>query len=188
MNNQNYMKLVTHEYSDKPKFNELLLTLLNYISDVEAPIEQFDSLFNIENAVGDQLDKLGYIAGISRVLPIDDADVPTTLDDETYRKVIKAKIHANSWDGTREGLESIIEDLIPESAFEIVDNQDMSIDIVIVSADVDIVIQKLLSYGYILPKPFGVKVNWSVMSSPLFGHDVDNAFIKGYDEGMWSQN
>ena len=40
--------------------------------------------------------------------------------------------------------------------------------------------------GYILPKPSGVRVDYSIVDSSLFGWDSDTQLIKGWDKANWS--
>ena len=103
-NNAAYMKLITSEYADKPNYNAYVKSFLDKVSPIVDSFDSFNTLFNIDNAVGDQLDKIGQIVGVQRELPISDPDIPSVLDDDLFRAVIKARIYSNLWDGTNEGL------------------------------------------------------------------------------------
>lgn len=186
--NIEYLKLITSEYADKPKYNSFVETFLKLISPSNDCLLSFDEIFNFEKAVGDQLDKIGEIIGVGRELPISDPDIPPVLTDDLYRVVLKARIYANFWDGTMEGLISIVDKTFPEVAYQIVDGQDMSMQFVIIVPDSDPALIALLLQGYILPKPSGVRITYTVQSNPLFGWDSDTGFIKGWDQGVWSSN
>ena len=99
-----YLKLITSEHSVQPKYTEYVKTFLDMISPCVDIYNDFDVLFALNYAAGDQLDKLGELVGIGRQLPVVDERIPATLDDEAYRLVIKAKIYKNHWDGTRKGI------------------------------------------------------------------------------------
>ena len=67
-------------------------------------------MFVLDTAVGSQLDIIGDLVGIGRNLPTDNVNIPSTLNDNYYRRVIRSKIYFNHWDGTRESLEKIIDE------------------------------------------------------------------------------
>lgn len=181
-----YLKLVTSEHSVQPKYMEYVKTFLDMISPDVDIYNDFDVLFAIDNATGDQLDKLGELVGIGRKLPIVDARIPATLDDNSFRLVIKAKVFKNRWDGTRKGLEDIFEAMFPSIPYEIVDNQDMSYTVTLINPEADDVFIGLIMNGYILPKPSGVRVEYNIMDTSLFGWDSDTQFIQGWDKANWS--
>ena len=183
-----YLKLITSEHSVQSKYTEYVKTFLDMISPCVDIYNDFDVLFALDSATGDQLDKLGELVGIGRQLPVVDEHIPSTLDDEAYRLVIKAKIYKNHWDGTIEGLQKIFSAFFPSLPYEIVDNQDMSYTISLIDPDADELFVALIMNGFILPKPSGVRVDYNIMESSLFGWDADTAFVKGWDKAIWSSN
>ena len=183
--NEAYLKLITSEYATKPNFNSFVSMFISKVSPVNDIYNSFDSIFNIQTAVGDQLDKIGEILGVSRELPISDPDIPPVLSDDLYRQVLISRIYSNNWDGTIGGLYSIMQKVFPDVAWQLVDSQDMSMSIVIIYPNADPALIALLVDGYILPKPSGVNVNYTIQDSPLFGWDSDTSFIKGWDVGTW---
>ena len=186
--NAEYIKLITSEHTTKPKFVAYVKAFLDMCSPMVDCYNDYAILFMLDTAEGDQLDILGELAGITRNLPISGTDIPARLNDLYFRKVIKAKILQNHWDGTRAGLDKIIEQLYPELAYEIVDNQDMSYAITLLTDDLDAVEQALIFNNYILPKPSGVRVSYNNMENKMFGWDSDTAFIAGWDEGQWANS
>lgn len=181
-----YLKLITSEHSVQPKYASFVKTFLDMISPIVNIYNDFDVLFALDYAAGDQLDKLGELVGIGRKLPIVDERIPATLDDDTYRLVIKAKIYKNHWDGTRKGLQDIFDAFFPNIPYEIIDNQDMSYTVALTDSEADDVFVGLIMNGYILPKPSGVRVDYDIVDSALFGWDSDTQFIKGWDKANWS--
>lgn len=181
-----YLKLITSEHSVQPKYTEYVKTFLDMISSCVDIYNDFDVLFALDYAAGDQLDKLGELVGISRQLPVVDERIPATLNDEAYRLVIKAKIYKNHWDGTRKGLQDIFDAFFPNVPYEIIDNQDMSYTVTLIDPEADDLFVGLIMNGYILPKPSGVRVDYNIMDSSLFGWDSDTQFIKGWDKADWS--
>lgn len=187
-NNSSYTDLVTSEFEKSTKFMSYLETFLDMISPSVNNLKSFNELFVLDNLIGDRLDVVGSLIGIGRELPIDDSNIPSILSDQTYRLVLKAKILKNHWDGTYEGLMNIINYLFPDVPISIVDNQDMSYNVIIISSDIDDEIYSLISNGYIFPKPAGVRVNYLVYENIAFGWDSDTELIKGWDLGTWGDN
>ena len=68
--NEAYLKLITSEYSTKPLFNAYAAAFLNMLSPDVDMYNSFNGLFNIDAAVGDQLDKIGQLLNASRQLPM----------------------------------------------------------------------------------------------------------------------
>lgn len=184
--NKAYLKLITSEYAQKTKYNSYVKTFLDMLSPNVDNYNDFNVLFNLDSAVGDQLDKLGALVGIGRELPIDDSRVPSVLTDELYRTVIKAKIYKNHWNGTREGLETILRSVFADLPYEIADAQDMSYTVLIINPTISDAYLGLLMNGYILPKPAGVRVNYTVLEGKMFGWDTSNNIIDGWDGGRWA--
>lgn len=183
--NKKYIDLITSEHYNKPKYKSYVKKFLDMLSPVVDCYNEYNILFVLDTAVGNQLDIIGDLVGIGRNLPTDNENIPSTLNDDYYRRVIRSKIYFNHWDGTRESLENIIDSVFPGLAYEFVDDQDMSYEITIIDPESDPVVVALLEEGYILPKPSGVRVNYNVISTPYFGWDKDTNFIKGWDRGTW---
>lgn len=186
--NEEYLKLITSEHYNKQDFIQYVLSFLDMVSPSVDILNEFETIFNLEDAVGDQLDKLGNLVGISRELPKEIEDVPSILSDASYRKVIKSRIFMNHWNGTREELEVILSNIFPDLPYEIVDDQNMEYAVSIVDPTLDDESRALIENGFILPKPSGVKCTYNILDSGLFGWDSDSVFIKGWDQGTWSSN
>lgn len=183
---EEYLDLITHEHATKPKFIKYNKAYMEKILSCTDVVEAFNIYFNLDEAAGDQLDKIGYNIGINRVLPVNDPDIPPVLDDETYRLVIKSKIQQNHWNGTLDGWNKILKVIFPDSAYDIQDNFDMTVTVMIIDPNFNATKIALLLRGYLLPKPSGVRLNYIVVDSPLFGWDTESSFIGGWDDGKWS--
>ncbi len=163
-----YLNHITSQHRDKPKFIAWLSAFLNVIDDTYNCIKGFDKNFDLDNAIGNQLDILGQIIGVNRVLnfqPTDDFD--PKLDDETYRLVLKAKIGKNMWQGTLPEIYTIWNNMFPDLKLNIIDNQDMSMTAVIEGA-IGQLKELLIANGYIIPKPSGVRINYVGKSAVNF--------------------
>ena len=183
-----YLKLITSEYAQSEKFNSYVESFLNMISPNVDNYNDYNVLFNLETASGDQLDKIGGLVGIGRELPTDNVNIPSKLSDDSYRLVIKAKIYKNHWDGTREGMEKIFKQFFPNLPYDIIDNQDMSYTVTIINPEITDEFLALITEGFILPKPAGVRVNYAILDTTLFGWDSETQIIDGWDKGTWSTN
>ena len=95
-----YRKLLTSEYRHSPKLISWLLWLLNEGTSYTNFIQMFVKAFDLDVAVGDQLDTIGRLVGVKRLLEfIPSGGESPLLDDETYRFLIKATIIKNTWKG-----------------------------------------------------------------------------------------
>lgn len=211
---EEYLNLVTSEHRDKPVFIATLTANLNAPLELKRVLESIGEKFDVDTAVGVQLDIVGEWVGISRnvTTPIPgvffswDADYTlgwefgvwqdgseteiTVLPDDVYRTLIKAKIAANRWDGTTDGAYDIWELVFTNLTILIQDYQNMSYSLALVGGIVDSLTFALLTGGYIPLKPEGVRVVSYIVpvnDGPLFGWDLDTDYVQGWDEGSWGR-
>ncbi|MBR8654277.1 DUF2612 domain-containing protein [Achromobacter sp. Marseille-Q0513] len=209
-----YMGLVTAFHRGKPKFTGMIQTVSQCFVDAQAAINALVPAFDLDAAVGVQLDAVGLWVGIGRNVrtplvgvyfsldvaglgmdegvwqgPFDPDSGVTSLDDDTYRLLIRAKIAANHWDGTLETSAAILNQIFQGGTHVLIeDNGDMSVDIGVAGAPPSALFLALLTGGYIPIKPEGVRIKYYVLPSgegPLFGFDVQNQYISGFDNGLW---
>jgi len=188
------MTFVMQDYLDLiPPPNKIQPNLMGWLEanltpDVDSGTlnEDMAAYFAIETAVGDQLDILGEILGLSRTVKFQPSGgVSPVLSDENYRIVLKAKIIQNQWDGTKNQLYAFWDVYFPGTPIIILDNQNMTMDVFVVGL-ASTLQQELVENGYYVPKPAGVRVAYTFAVTPLFGWNLDNAYIKGWDEGEWA--
>lgn len=211
-----YTGLITSEHKQRPKFMAVVAALTQPMVDLMSVLGSMPGKFDLDSAVGVQLDDIGRWVGISRIIrtpltdvyfsldsdglgfdqgiwkgPFDPDTGLTTLDDDTYRLVIRAKIGANHWDGTMEGSVAILNSIFGDDTHVFIqDNQDMTMTIGIAGQQPSAVFLALVSEGYIPLKPEGVRVDLVIVSTddaPIFGFDVQNDFISGFDAGAWGK-
>ena len=147
-----YLNLITSQHRDKPKFVATVQAMaVNYVY-LQDLLRSLHSYFDIDTALGNQLDIIGEWVGVGRNvnIPIDGvyfswndtastgwnngvwngANDPTSgvtmLPDDSYRLLLKAKIAANSWDGTIPSMMELWETVFPGSHLLIQDNQNMT--------------------------------------------------------------
>lgn len=151
-----YTELITNYHATKPKFFDHIDLSTRPLIDISTATRGLVSAFDIDTAVGVQLDILGLWIGRSRIVsqpisgvyfsldidglgfdqgvwqgPYDPDSGYTTLSDETYRIILKEKIAINNWDGRNDSLPPILDAALEGSGLkmQIVDNQDMTISI-----------------------------------------------------------
>lgn len=182
-----YVELVPSENTDKPHFIAMLRTLTGGFSDEINALISMQGAFDLDTAVGDQLDILGKWIGLPRTLSVPilvffsfdvsglgfdqgnwkGPDDPGTglvmMDDDTYRIMLKAKIGANVWDGTRSQYLLIMNLVLGTSGISVTlkDHQDMSFTVTL-SARPPALLYALITSGYIPIKPVGVKQIFSI--------------------------
>lgn len=209
-----YTDLITSEHRDKAKFIATVSVILQPIVDQINLLGSMPTLFDLDTAVGSQLDAVGKWVGVSRRVstpltgvyfafdfdglgfdrgvwkgPFDPDTGIVSLDDEIYRLVLRAKIASNHWDGTPDSAAVILESLAPPGTLVFIeDNFDMSITIGVSGAQPTALYVALLKNGFLSLKPESVRINYrfsSLNDTSLFGFDMTNQYVSGFDVGSW---
>lgn len=155
-----YLDNITSQHRDKKKFIAWLSSSLNIIDHAYIITKNMDNDFDLDNAIGVQLNMLGQLIGRERTLTFQPLNGHNPImDDETYRLVLKAKVAMNMWNGQTESAYEIWDNTFEDIGLQIQDNQDMSIT-AYVTGYVNQIRQDLIQHGYILPKPEGVTINY----------------------------
>lgn len=81
MNSNQYTELIAGAHRNKEKFQEWIFTLTEPLNEAREKLIEMQTLFDVERAVGDQLDAVGARVGASRYLPVMLTDVYFALDD-----------------------------------------------------------------------------------------------------------
>lgn len=212
-----YLALITSFHRGKPKFAATIKALVEPFVDLQIKQGAFPSDYDLDAAIGAQLDAVGEWVGRSRFIPVpipnayfsfdienlgfdlgvwegpyDSETGITRLDDETYRIFLRAKIAANHWDGTvGKAAEAfnLIFSQSPGSQIFVSDNGDMTMTVGISGVIPSILFIALLDQGYLPLKPEGVRIDYAITSvdgAAVFGFDIDNEFISGFDAGSWA--
>lgn len=133
---ENYTELVTHQHRYKPRFSSTIVASVAPYAAVEKLLYSFVDAYDLDQAVGAQLDAIGLWVGITRFVSFKDnhyfsfdiaslgfdqapwyqlgdrlVDV-TKLNDRYFRRLIKAKIRCNSWAGDLTTAVSILKDFV----------------------------------------------------------------------------
>ena len=153
-----YENLVTYRNSLKIKYMDFLRLILDLPVSQAAVTDSILFAFDLDNAVGVNLDTIGELVGVKRLLPF----VPTTgtreMSDDEYRMLIRLKIARNVWDGRNEPILGIYRSIFPELNIAYTDNQDMTITLTASGVFEEREAEILAASGYILV-PAGVGYN-----------------------------
>ncbi len=186
MDIQESLSLVTSQYKEKPNFTRWLTAGLKKIVEIGRLTDDFLRTLSLDKATGVQLDKIGELLNLPRALPWQPETMASSvMDDETYRFALKGAIAKAQWDGTRKGLENILKQILPDTKIEIIDNQNMSIDVLVISKDMDEKKKELLFHDMVIPRPEGVEMNYQVQAGTIFGWDKANELLDGWDKAIW---
>ena len=180
---QYYLNLVTSEYRIATKMLTWLQVNLQLYEDMLNCLVEMVAALDIDQAQGECLDQLGLIIGANRTVGFQPSNsVSPTLDDTTYRLLLKATIAKNHWHGTLPELLVIWRNLFPGGTIVFNDLQTMAVDIEVAGAFTSI-IQDLILQGYIIPRPEGVLYTITLAELPMLGFDRRDEWVAGLDEG-----
>jgi hypothetical protein len=184
-----YLSRVTSEHRNQPKFIATLVATLQPLIDIQAFLNQLYSQFDLDNAVGAQLDQVGLWIGFSRTLKIPLASVfftwdtaglgwdqgawfgpfdPTTglvmLSDVTYRAVLQLKVAYNATNGTNQAISAILLNifptLFPGVTIKYVDGQNMTMAYTMTGSYTPL-IKQLFLQGLLTVRPMGVSATYT---------------------------
>lgn len=168
-----YSNLLIIQYHDKPKAIATIKALVDTVIMNQLPLLVRDG-FNLETAVGAQLDILGKYIGISRRVLIFTG--PVNLSDDDYRTLLKVKVVQNN---SGSSLKEIVELLFMffGNDLKVFDYANMSIDYFLSSSAVGTELAQAFVRQGLLPKPMGVQ-----LGAVIYIPSVDNLFaFRTYD-------
>jgi hypothetical protein len=209
-----YTDLITQSHADKPRFVATVGASVAPLAGVQAGLESLLGAFDVDSAVGVQLDAVGLWVGASRRLQVPISDVyftwesdslgwesgvwrgvfdPATglaeLPDDAFRLLIKTRIATNSWRGTTPEIYTIWESIFGVSGLVVQDYQNMSMAIGITNSNLTNIEKALLRGGYIPLKPAGVRLSYYYVTpgESLFAWDVESTAMAGWETGRWAE-
>lgn len=154
-----YLNRIASQHKIRPKYMAWLAALLEKIQDLEDLAAQIDTAFDLDSAVGVQLDMIGQSVGVNRLLNFEPVYASARLSDDHYRTILRARISLNQWDGTTDGIRRIWDGIFNGYTLEVVDNQDMTMTLRVYGLK-SMFESVYISRGYAAPKPEGVGVNY----------------------------
>lgn len=155
-----YSNLITSTYSNKSKFMATIAASCQPLVDAQNVLLSMPGLYDVDVAIGVQLDTVGLWVGVTRYVnvplagffswntaglgwgqaiwhePLSPVTSIAVLDDATFRLLIKARIIANKWDGTVAGAYPALAELFsgsdtPGTVLTLQDNMNMSMTLTI---------------------------------------------------------
>lgn len=181
-----YLDLVTSEYRNKPNLLSVLTTLLQPIVGTTALIESMPAAYDLDNAIGAQLDTTGKWIGAARDLKTPITGVYFALDtpgvgfdegtwqsrfqpsdefiqlaDPQFKTLLRARIANNQWDGTVPGAYEAWDTVFAGTGFGVLiqDLANMHILFALTGNIPDAVTLALFTGGYLNVKPAGVMID-----------------------------
>lgn len=212
-----YLDLVPSANRQREKFIASLSVALEPILAAIDACASMPAAFDIDLAVGTQLDAVGVRVGMSRYLltPIagvyfafdddtagfgsgiwrrrfDPVAGVVALDDNTYRAALKLKAAANAWDGSTGGAQTMLAALAQDDVFLFAqDGFDMSMTIGVAGKIPSLLFLELIRQVVDWVRPATVQVKLAVVTSksgaPIFGFGAQNEYIGGFGSGAWAK-
>lgn len=210
-----YLGYITSEHRAKPKFAAAITALVTPAAAMKELIASLPAAFDLDTAVGVQLDVLGLWLGQSRIVTIplnvyfsfnieglgfnqgiwkgpDSPDNgPFTLPDQIYRRLLKVRAYLQTtWDGSVEDAYVGWDAAFAGTGIQLLiqDNGNLSMVIGMDGTPPDAVTLALFLAGYYDARPAGVQITHVVPTGdgPLFGWGIENAYVSGWGEGEWA--
>ena len=184
-----YTKLVIPQHRIQPKFMEWLNVALDPLQSAQKLLTGLGDQFDLDRAVGAQLDRVGTVLGVSRKLPFQPTgNVSPVMEDANYRLILRAAVAKQHFDGTIPNLYGLLQTVLGNSGlyFVPIDNQDMTIT-VIVFGSVSSLVKDELEHGMIIPRPEGISMTVNVTANRVFSWGLENEVFGGWGESTWIQ-
>lgn len=226
-----YVALIPPLNANKPKFIATISATVAPFADLQTFFAQLPAAFDLDEAVGAQLDVDGEWIGRSRVIPVPienawfswgengrgwgqaywkgpsiSGDLLESLDDETYRRLLRAKVIANSGDGSIDSAQAALSEFFTAPTLIFAMDRAVAIEPIPgttqpaqqtvgmhweigVSGEIPTVVElEILGQSLIPIKPAGVFLDVKVTTvdnAPLFGWGMENEYVAGWGKGAW---
>lgn len=210
-----YTTLIPPLHADKPKFRALVSAITGSFDAQRQEAAGLYQYFDLDTAIGAQLDAVGLWVGIGRNIntpitgvyfsldiagvgldqgvwkgPFDPDNGISVLPDDTYRILIKAKIGANHWDGSMDQWKAIVQQVFPPDTLIFAqDNGDMTMTVGVAGNQPSALFIALLKGGYLPLKPEAIGIKYAidtVNNTAIFGLDSSTPYVSGLDVGAWA--
>lgn len=181
-----YASLFTSEHVPRPRLQTEAATILQPLADLQVLMAAYPALFDLNNAVGQQLDTVGQWIGVTRNLAVPITGVyfsldsstlgldqgilqgpfdPTTglvsLPDAQYLVVLQATIALNQWDGSIPGAYAALAPVFGSSGNVILifDEGSMHMSLGLLGPGLTPILEALFTGGYLNLRPSGVQLD-----------------------------
>ena len=179
-----YTNLVPVANSSQPKFMAMLGVTVQPFADITAFLKTINiTVYDIDVAVGVQLDTLGLLIGVAR---------PPDFTDDLYRLVLKVRILNNHWLCNKPSAYELANEIFTALGytFFIEDHADLTITLGLFGTTTpDPSVIALLTGGYLDIKPVTIRIIGYAYQSgpgPMFAFDLENSTFAGFDDGSWA--
>ena len=196
---------IINEYRDKQRMVRWL-TITPEIANqyLEGPLDQVYGSYGVDTATGEMLDVIGRSVGVRRpilraaefdvfgydgndsytnynIAPYigDGAQIDSPLNNDLYRKLIKAKIARNISDGTADSIIQLVEFIVGVKVTALIDNGDKSFDIGIASP-LDNTTMYLIENFDLIPRPQGTRIG-EIFILPVNIDDIESSSSHIYE-------
>lgn len=149
-----YAQLLIMQYASQPKAAATIEATVRPLLDGLLPFD-LNTCFDLETAVGVQLDIVGKYQNVSRNGY--DFTGPITLDDSDYRSLIKMAIVKNSAGSSLYDIQNMLSIFFP-GTFLVFDYQNMQMDYFFSSEIGSVQLAEMFVTNGLLPKPMAVLV------------------------------
>lgn len=193
MTTTDYLRLLTNQHRERPRFLASVAAMVSPLVALANVMRGFPQDFDVDTAVGKQLDTIGLWVGRTRkvAVPLEGVfftwdDLTTdgwdagvwqgefespftlnTLNDSQFRKVLYGKISANNWKGDVAGAYATLRAAFgANGTILILDNQDMTQTVLVNVGALTAVERALLFGGHVPIKPAGVRINFEDFTLP----------------------
>ncbi len=178
-----YASLLILQYLGKPK---AVGTVTAFVKPalMDQLIAAVQEAFNLETAVGVQLDTLGKYAGIARIVNTFTSRV--VLGDDDYRLLIKVKILSNNSGSSLYDIQTLLQVYFPGTLL-VFDYRNMRMDYMFDSAIGSMDLAEAFVTNGLLPKPMGVQLGaliYAVNINSFFGfrtYQVPAVKVRGFN-------
>lgn len=164
-----YAGLLILQYAQKPKAAATIQATVTPVIMDQLP-QAINDAFNIETAVGVQLDTIGKYIGANRN-GYGTEGQPITLIDSDFRQLVKLILIKNNAGSSLAIIQSLLSANFPGQIF-VSDNTSMALNYVLIETlGTSDLLEVIVTGGY-LPRPMGVAISTSIVPShpnPFFG-------------------
>ncbi|KRP76668.1 DUF2612 domain-containing protein [Pseudomonas lactis] len=176
---------------------------------VERPLDQIHGSYDVDTVSGEMLDIIGRIVGVDRPI-LRDAEfdvfgyagndsytnyniapyigdgeaIDAPLNNDLYRKLIKAKIARNISDGTADSIIQLVEIIIGVKVTALVDNGDKSFDLGVASQLDNTTLYLIYNFD-LIPRPQGHRLGQVFVLPPEI-NEIESSSSHIYEYGNFT--
>ena len=149
-----YADLLIIQYHGKPKARSMIEALVDQVLMNQIP-QKLEEAFDLETAVGKQLDILGKRLGVTRNVFLRNGD-PVTLTDTEFRTFIKLQAARMTLAASLYDIQTLLINFF-QSSIRVFDNENMTLDYFVFGESSTLL--SVLIKQDMLPRPTGVGIN-----------------------------